>query len=195
MEEDEELSARFRNRVNVSTTGGKSVKRENRGAGLRKKSSKSGGVMAKGMLGDTMIEYSVDPHERDPTTGKCFRPGGPTTQAHQCTYRERNGRLCTRRFMRLEHLRRHEQVHTGQTDFKCVICPRAFNRNDNRQAHYDTHIRKEGKKDGRNPKMSLRELEAMLIEKDPNGCSRLIEKLRLKHGHGYCANRKRKVAL
>ncbi|KAK8210724.1 hypothetical protein IWZ01DRAFT_407590, partial [Phyllosticta capitalensis] len=48
---------------------------------------------------------------------------------------------CTKTFARPEHLKRHENTHSKERPFPCVVtgCGRRFSRNDNRKAHYETH--------------------------------------------------------
>ncbi|KAF2143394.1 uncharacterized protein K452DRAFT_215001, partial [Aplosporella prunicola CBS 121167] len=48
---------------------------------------------------------------------------------------------CVKTFARPEHLKRHENTHSKERPFPCVVpcCRRRFSRNDNRKAHYETH--------------------------------------------------------
>ncbi|ORY05924.1 hypothetical protein BCR34DRAFT_445711, partial [Clohesyomyces aquaticus] len=51
---------------------------------------------------------------------------------------------CPRKFKRAEHLKRHENTHTGIRSFRCRICDnnKSFGRHDNYQEHYKTHVEK-----------------------------------------------------
>jgi len=113
---------------------------------------------------------------KDETTGKV---GYCTTKApyekRRCEYRDERGVRCTSVFKRPEHLKRHERTHNPDRDFPCRICCKKFNRHDNLQAHIVTHLRLPGKKDGRNSKLSLTELETYCS--DPITGPKLIEKL------------------
>ncbi|KAI5168352.1 hypothetical protein PAEPH01_0065 [Pancytospora epiphaga] len=53
-----------------------------------------------------------------------------------CEYHE-----CKRAFKRLEHLKRHQKMHTGERPYKCLFpgCYKAFSRSDNLNSHYKTH--------------------------------------------------------
>lgn len=55
--------------------------------------------------------------------------------------------LCTKRFRRMEHLRRHQKTHTHERPFKCTVvnCGRRFSRTDNLKAHMLTHTKKSGR--------------------------------------------------
>jgi zinc-finger protein CreA/MIG len=48
---------------------------------------------------------------------------------------------CKRAFKRLEHLKRHNLMHTGERPFKCKYpgCLKAFSRSDNLSQHYKIH--------------------------------------------------------
>jgi hypothetical protein len=96
----------------------------------------------------------------------------------RCEHRDERGVRCTSVFKRPEHLKRHERTHNPDRDYPCRICCRKFNRHDNLQAHIVTHLRLPGKKDGRNSKLSLAELEAFCS--DPITGPKLIEKLHQK---------------
>lgn len=51
--------------------------------------------------------------------------------------------FCGKRFKRMEHLKRHSQVHTQERPYQCPIeaCGRAFGRSDNLAQHMKTHAR------------------------------------------------------
>lgn len=48
---------------------------------------------------------------------------------------------CTKRFKRIEHLKRHKIVHTGEKPFMCPLCEKRFGRSDNFHQHVATHLR------------------------------------------------------
>ncbi|KAJ1797278.1 hypothetical protein LPJ59_003242 [Coemansia sp. RSA 2399] len=51
---------------------------------------------------------------------------------------------CDSRFGRLEHVKRHQLVHTGQRQFECPDCCKTFARKDNMIQHLRAHERKRG---------------------------------------------------
>ncbi|KAF2194777.1 hypothetical protein K469DRAFT_686738 [Zopfia rhizophila CBS 207.26] len=159
--------------IYVSPTGGKGVKKERRSRGVPKKRSK-------------ILRHRpeiLDPPEgkwyieleggirRDERTGKWI---GSHRQKKYVCGEIVGGRECRNRFARPEHLKRHKETHTGDRKFWCKICQKLFNRNDNCQEHYWTHVERPGKKTGRNKKMSLREVEKIA------GDVKVIEKMRHK---------------
>ncbi|KAJ2635073.1 hypothetical protein GGF40_003825 [Coemansia sp. RSA 1286] len=50
--------------------------------------------------------------------------------------------ICESRFGRLEHVRRHHLVHTGQRKYECPTCNKTFARKDNMVQHMRAHERK-----------------------------------------------------
>ncbi|KAF2124764.1 hypothetical protein P153DRAFT_370678 [Dothidotthia symphoricarpi CBS 119687] len=90
-----------------------------------------------------------------------------------------NGRKCEQKFVRPEHLRRHvKTVHGNQKDYFCKVpnCTRAFSRGDNLRDHYWTHLARGGRA-GKNDKMTLPELKAILGPKEKKLIRRLKHRL------------------
>ncbi|RYN85789.1 hypothetical protein AA0119_g13117 [Alternaria tenuissima] len=88
--------------------------------------------------------------------------------------------LCAKKFQRPEHLRRHvTTVHGNGKCHLCKVCPRPFSRRDNLREHYWTHLKRGGRA-GKNTRMSLPELKAILGPKEKQLVKRLRRKL---HNH------------
>ncbi|KAJ2754255.1 hypothetical protein GGI19_002552 [Coemansia pectinata] len=51
--------------------------------------------------------------------------------------------LCGSRFGRVEHVKRHHLVHTGQRKYECRVCLKPFARKDNMVQHLRSHERKD----------------------------------------------------
>lgn len=48
--------------------------------------------------------------------------------------------ICLKAFKRNEHLTRHGVIHTGNKDFTCPECSKAFSRKDHLNKHIQTHL-------------------------------------------------------
>lgn len=103
---------------------------------------------------------------------------------HTCQYPASDNSaisLCEAQFVRLEHLIRHEKtVHEKDRHLiYCMVrsCKKSFARRDNLRTHYLTHLRREGR-GGRNEKMSLVELEALLRGQDDEVLLQLKQRIR-----------------
>ncbi|KAH7080904.1 hypothetical protein FB567DRAFT_115564 [Paraphoma chrysanthemicola] len=84
---------------------------------------------------------------------------------------------CQAKFNRPEHYRRHVRtVHGSEHPYQCKVCPRPFNRGDNLRDHYWTHLARGGR-NGKNEKMSLAELKAILGPKERKLAKKLKQRL------------------
>ncbi|KAF1998401.1 hypothetical protein P154DRAFT_524090 [Amniculicola lignicola CBS 123094] len=180
--------SRLQRRMGVSPTGGKTVKRSTRmQSGIQsKKKPKVSKDKGFELMPHNQIYLKVgEGVEVDHARGiyRALRRGS-IGEAFPCTIRFPDGSMCPRRFKRPEHRKRHENTHSGLRDFPCTMpeCIKMFNRNDNCQEHYWTHVAKPGKKPGRNPKFSLGE---MLSTKGWVVDPKLREKLRQKWKKAY----------
>jgi hypothetical protein len=184
--EDAETSAderRVRRSIWVSSTGGKSVKKEEQ-AGIAKKKSRKSRSKAIPRLRDEHFEIWMDDDvEQIPGTKKWRRNGGASSGKPQICKIEVGGVPCGRKFRRQEHLHRHEKTHSGRKDYVCQLCHTQFNRNDNCWEHYWTHVRRPGKKNGRNTKHSLQQVLGYIT--DPKHIEKLMNKWRKEVGYEY----------
>jgi hypothetical protein len=181
-EEEMYEEARVQRRMCVRSTGAKSVKRERRLSTASKKKARSEKyknfvrTMDNGerlFVTREAIEEGVGVDIKQDENGRWIRVGGKLKEPHTCP-RFVGGRTCGKVFKRPEHLKRHVRTHDKLVDAICDVCLKKFGRNDNCIAHYETHIRKPGKKAGRNTKYTLREVLDHIHDK------KTAEKLRQK---------------
>ncbi|KAJ2770131.1 hypothetical protein IWQ56_002282 [Coemansia nantahalensis] len=52
--------------------------------------------------------------------------------------------MCDSRFGRMEHVKRHQLVHTGERQYECPVCSKPFARKDNMVQHQRAHQRPAG---------------------------------------------------
>jgi hypothetical protein len=175
----------------VSSTGGKSVKKEEL-AMSEKKRKASKARKSRDKSRTTLLGYRFDIDLDDdvvqiPGTKKWKRNGGGPSKAPHICEMETAGAQCGRKFRRQEHLHRHEKTHSGRKDYSCQLCPNKFNRNDNCWAHYWTHVHRPGKKDGRNIKYSLRRVLTYIS--DPKLTEKLLTVWLREVGYEYDASK------
>jgi hypothetical protein len=174
----DEINMRPRRSIHVSRTGAKSIVKES--GILKKKKKRSKGSKARDYRiyhGGNLIDVTTEVERAGPDHP--WQPIERTTRSEcQCIWKDGNGVQCPKIFKRQEHMKRHYRTHDGDAEHSCLLCMRKFGRNDNCQDHYYTHVKKPGKKGGRNDKYALRVVEERVIcsEKGP----KLIEKLRAK---------------
>lgn len=142
---------------------------EELGSNTHKQESQSGTRNASGLLQLGRWDLTLDNYNRpEQRHYGCPLIGQPDLK----------GVICTKRFVRPEHLRRHiKTVHGDDRDYTCKVpqCRRAFSRGDNLRDHYWTHIYRGGRQ-GRNDKMTIAELKDILGPKE----RKLIKRLKLK---------------
>ncbi|KAI0572992.1 hypothetical protein Alg130_10278 [Pyrenophora tritici-repentis] len=98
----------------------------------------------------------------------------------KCT---RHGQVvqCGQTFGRSEHRRRHcKTVHSKERLYICKVpdCEKSFSRGDNLRDHYWSHVERGGR-GGKNKKMGIPELKAILGPKEKELAKRLKEKLKI----------------
>jgi hypothetical protein len=188
-QEERETSAmkrKIRRPIWVSSTGGKSVKKEGQARATKAKSRKAP-ITHHGDRFDLIMDDDV---EQIPGTKKWRRNGSGglgKPQICQMQNMQNPGVPCGRKFRRQEHLHRHMKTHSGRKDFACHVkhCPTRFNRNDNCWEHYWTHVHRPGKKNGRNKKYSLEHVLTYIT--DPKHIEKLLVKWEKEVGYEYNA--------
>ncbi|KAH7081020.1 hypothetical protein FB567DRAFT_448856 [Paraphoma chrysanthemicola] len=177
----------FKRSIYVSSTGGKTVKREEQPEMAkekpRKPKNKSEGRLHGEIAGYQM--YVDGNFEIVPGTKRWQRSGKAANRSPHFCGILKDGRPCGKKFQRQEHLIRHEKTHSGCKPFQCRVtpCRRRFDRNDNCWEHYWTHVHRPGKKDGRNKKFSLRRVLSVID--DPKHVEKLHNKWRKEVGYDY----------
>ncbi|KAF1914560.1 hypothetical protein BDU57DRAFT_519619 [Ampelomyces quisqualis] len=188
-QEELETSAderKVRRSIWVSSTGGKSVKKEQQAGVIKsKKSRKPRSKAITRLHGDRFDLWMDDDVEQIPGTKKWRRNGGGSCGKPQICEIQVSGVPCGRKFLRQEHLHRHMKTHSGRKDFVCQLCMTQFNRNDNCWEHYWTHVHRPGKKNGRNKKYSLSHVLTYIT--DPKHIEKLHNKWLKEVGYEYDA--------
>lgn len=171
-----------------SPTGGKSVKREQsrRSKVYKERKSTKGLRRTKSLKGPTgggycprLVQGQIWDVKED---GEFFWDEKNREYRSRTVRESHRCRKCFKAFRREEHRTRHEKsthryAHSDPSEiivpeYPCIICvslkinKEPFNRYDNLVVHWQTHISKEGCKSWRNPRMSLREVQAY-FKNDP----------------------------
>lgn len=86
-----------------------------------------------------------------------------------CIYIEEDGRQCNTAFARSEHLKRHQNKHSKDRKFPCVLpkCNKKIGRSDNACDHFRTHLQLE-KRNKRNPHFHWRDVEVRIRDAYPD---------------------------
>ncbi|KAF2769412.1 hypothetical protein EJ03DRAFT_374567 [Teratosphaeria nubilosa] len=102
--------------------------------------------------------------------GKTVADDPPASKPHVCTHVDVSGRVCTRRFERSEHLKRHQVKHDPKAKerYPCPLddCNKGISRSDNAGDHIKTHL-KESRKGQRNKPKRWDVTRARLMEVYP----------------------------
>ncbi|KAF2395977.1 hypothetical protein EJ06DRAFT_560231 [Trichodelitschia bisporula] len=98
----------------------------------------------------------------------------------RCQHILEDGEQCSGSFWRVEHLTRHEKIHTGELPFRCRVAActnKGLGRQDNLRDHYKTHLKMSDS--GRNERYPADKLFELLREKeDPEEAEKIITKLK-----------------
>lgn len=110
------------------------------------------------------------------------RLAAPRTELYKCPLKHKQcaDSPCSKKFERLEHLRRHVRtVHGDERPHTCKVCFKAFSRGDNLREHYWTHVAREGKV-GHNKRMAISQLKTILGPEERRLVRRLRNKLKMR---------------
>lgn len=122
-----------------------------------------------------------------------FQPAQPrSSKKHVCRYILENSQVCASAFERVEHLRRHEQIHLPTRSFTCPLhlrpqykCTKLFGRRDNWRDHLKTHM--SDTTTGRNDRVSFELMFELLRESEEQEESEktvnMLLKWRARGGH------------
>lgn len=85
-----------------------------------------------------------------------------------CIYIEEDGRQCNTAFARSEHLKRHQNKHSKDRKFPCVLpkCNKKIGRSDNACDHFRTHLQT-AKRNKRNDHFHWRDVEMRIRDNYP----------------------------
>ncbi|KAI9660591.1 MAG: hypothetical protein M1821_009943 [Bathelium mastoideum] len=132
-------------RIHETSTGAKGVKKSRKtqkhGHGKARRKTEAALIETERfdikISKDTFIKYQ-QARSRDEKIA-------PEEEKTPCGMKLNTGEICDKAFGRPEHLNRHRKTHTAERPFECPICisggqHKSFGRQDNRQAHYETHL-------------------------------------------------------
>ncbi|KAL6707538.1 hypothetical protein ACN47E_004108 [Coniothyrium glycines] len=180
---------RIERQIHETRTGGKTIRKDRRGAGLSKrKAKKDSPFYAELKEGVIRVSQNI---VQDPRTGKYRYVDQQPRKKFCCQFPyddddeniPADAVVCGKLFQRPEHRQRHRRTHCPDKDFPCLLCEKNFNRNDNCWAHGFTHVGRPGKKDGRNAKFSLRQVISVLS--DPKHIDKLLNDWKKEVGTEY----------
>lgn len=111
---------RVRRSIYVSSTGGKTVKRDQGQPGSKSEVKKSKREPDFHNRGVGVILHNLHDIERIPGSSRLRKKGGSTgIPKLLCRVPMPDGKPCTKAFKRLKHLNRHEKTHSGQKNYDC----------------------------------------------------------------------------
>lgn len=86
---------------------------------------------------DKLYEYNECDSVPFPTNGASASLPNSKTQSQERPYK---CDLCIKAFKRMDHLKRHTTIHTGEKAFVCDICDKAYTRQDKMKLHRNGHL-------------------------------------------------------